>query len=63
MPKSRLYDPKTYTSISNIQFKEQLLLSRAIKSTTAKVDMEIMAQNRGNGKMSYKEKNKNRAYD
>ncbi|KAI8009365.1 U-box domain-containing protein 51 [Camellia lanceoleosa] len=63
MPESRLSDPKTYTSISNIQFKEQLLLSRAVKATTAKVDMEMMAQNRGNGKMSYKEKKKNRTYD
>ncbi|KAL7244021.1 hypothetical protein ACSBR1_016277 [Camellia fascicularis] len=49
--------------VSNIQFMEQLALSRTVKATTTKVDMEMMAQNRGNGKMSNKEKKKNRAYD
>ncbi|PSS35314.1 Zinc finger protein like [Actinidia chinensis var. chinensis] len=60
---SRLHEPKTYGSISNIQFKEQRLLSRTVRTTMTNVDMELMAQNRGNAMMRYKEKKKTRRFD
>ncbi|KAH7852159.1 hypothetical protein Vadar_021282 [Vaccinium darrowii] len=59
----RSYDPNTYNSISNIQFTEHPFLSSNSQATTSNYDMELMAQNRGNAMMRYKEKKKTRRHD
>ncbi|XP_058179906.1 zinc finger protein CONSTANS-LIKE 13-like [Rhododendron vialii] len=59
----RFYEPNPYTSISNIQFKEHPFLSRNLQTATPNYDPELMAQNRGNAMMRYKEKKKTRRFD
>lgn len=63
MLESRFYEPNTYNSISNIQFKEHPFLSRNLQTETPNYDTELMAQNRGNAMMRYKEKKKTRRYN
>lgn len=63
MLESRFYEPNPYTSISNIQFKEHPFLSRNLQTATPNYDTELMAQNRGNAMMRYKEKKKTRRYN
>uniref|UniRef100_A0A5B6YP87 Putative zinc finger protein CONSTANS-LIKE 14-like isoform X1 n=1 Tax=Davidia involucrata TaxID=16924 RepID=A0A5B6YP87_DAVIN len=61
----RLVEPKTYSSASNFQFGEQPFLAgnETIKTETAKVNMGLLARNRGNAMLRYKEKKKTRRYD
>ncbi|KAI8541267.1 hypothetical protein RHMOL_Rhmol08G0048600 [Rhododendron molle] len=63
MLESRFNEPNPYTSISNIQFKEHPFLSRNLQTATPNYDTELMAQNRGNAMMRYKEKKKTRRFD
>uniref|UniRef100_A0A5B7B7S3 Putative zinc finger protein CONSTANS-LIKE 14-like isoform X1 n=1 Tax=Davidia involucrata TaxID=16924 RepID=A0A5B7B7S3_DAVIN len=58
--------PKCYGGLEDIQFMEQSVLVRGESAKTAaitKADMELMAQNRGNAMLRYKEKKKTRRYD
>ncbi|KAA8530069.1 hypothetical protein F0562_004778 [Nyssa sinensis] len=62
---SRLVEPRTYSSASNVQFGEQTFLeeNETTKTETAAVNMRLLAQNRGNAMLRYKEKKKNRRHD
>ena len=57
--------PKCYDASKDIQFTEHSVLLRGETTRTAaitKADMEMLAQNRGNAMLRYKEKKKSRRY-
>ena len=57
--------PKCYGASKDIQFSEHSVLLRGETTRTAaimKADMEMLAQNRGNAMLRYKEKKKTRRY-
>ncbi|XP_052189425.1 zinc finger protein CONSTANS-LIKE 14-like [Diospyros lotus] len=64
MPESSLYELNTYNNISSMQFEEHHLLSGAGQMAVPNnIDMELMAQNRGNAMRRYQEKKKSRRFD
>ncbi|PSS12093.1 Zinc finger protein like [Actinidia chinensis var. chinensis] len=59
-------NPKCYGASKDIQFTEHSVLLRGETTRTAaimKADMEMVAQNRGNAMLRYKEKKKTRRFD
>ncbi|XP_010250574.1 PREDICTED: zinc finger protein CONSTANS-LIKE 14-like isoform X2 [Nelumbo nucifera] len=56
---------KTYSGTRDVDFMEQsvFLRSDTLKPATTKADMELLAQNRGNAMLRYKEKKKTRRHD
>ncbi|CBI38177.3 unnamed protein product, partial [Vitis vinifera] len=58
--------PKSFSGSKDIELTEQSILMRGESGRTAattKVDLEQLAQNRGNAMLRYKEKKKTRRYD
>ncbi|KAJ6823678.1 zinc finger protein CONSTANS-LIKE 14-like [Iris pallida] len=57
------HDPGPGSSSKEISFCEQPIIRNEIVRAANKVDSELIAQNRGNAMLRYKEKRKNRRYD
>ncbi|XP_072972456.1 zinc finger protein CONSTANS-LIKE 14-like [Typha angustifolia] len=62
-PLSSSHDPVTGGSVRQISFGEQPLVNSETVRQAKKIDSELMAQNRGNAMLRYKEKRKNRRYE
>ncbi|KAM3713228.1 hypothetical protein ACB094_01G238300 [Castanea mollissima] len=64
-PKFMLTEPKTCSSTGHVPAKQQPLLASSdnVNGVIKNFDMELLAQNRGQAMLRYKEKKKTRRYD
>ncbi|WRX19851.1 CCT domain - like 8 [Theobroma cacao] len=62
---SKVVEPLKCDSTRYVQVMEHLVLAagESMNEAKAKIDMELLAQNRGNAMLRYQEKKKHRRYD
>ena len=57
------HDPGSGISMKEISFGEQPIIRTEMVKAMKKVDSELLAQNRGNAMLRYREKRKNRRHE